>query len=535
MEKSCPPTASAASDSATTSSSSSSHNHNSNSTTARQPPDHVLKQLNKSSLKISKQPHHHHQHLAPHPKHPSQPSIHSTNPQQQPQSQPQPQPQPQPPPQQQPPVYNINKNDFRDVVQKLTGSPAHERFSTPPPIHPPKPPSSRLQRIRPPPLAHVSNRPAPSAQLPLFNHDASLNANATSSTTSNYDSNISSVAGIFNGRPRSPFSPLPPFPTILAELNLLHRFRPGTGSLASLEPQSLSPLPPGTAAFPARKSRSAAAASAAAVHATAFADAVWTAPAVAAIAVYLALSGPAVFIVGTARVSAAVAEVADHKPEVERRYVRDCDFRRKKSHEIPDFFFLYGYVVVGLFPSSNVDLLSFFHGIPSHLLRKSKVENKCSGEKGHPACEASCVLPPHFSPTSAYTVKIGNSVGVDPSIVVVPLACWGVERNRLDGAALEHLSRAGVGIEKMLLYNQSNTISFDLDCQWRLLSRCLQVGMISRPLQSFQDGIRSSAAGGHAITQTGDVHVTFLSLSQDGPKIWPNALLYIPNLSFLPP
>ncbi|KAI8016096.1 VQ motif-containing protein 9 [Camellia lanceoleosa] len=75
--------------------------------------------------------------------------------------------QPPPPPQQtqnlpqQPPVYNIKKSDFRDVVQKLTGSPSHERFSTPPPIHPPKPPSSRLQRIRPPPLAPISNRPPP--------------------------------------------------------------------------------------------------------------------------------------------------------------------------------------------------------------------------------------------------------------------------------------------------------------------------------------------------------------------------------------
>ncbi|PPD81512.1 hypothetical protein GOBAR_DD21545 [Gossypium barbadense] len=62
--------------------------------------------------------------------------------------------------QNQPPVYNINKNNFKDVVQKLTDSPAHEWYSTsPPPIHQPKPQSSRLQRIRPPPLANVSNRP----------------------------------------------------------------------------------------------------------------------------------------------------------------------------------------------------------------------------------------------------------------------------------------------------------------------------------------------------------------------------------------
>ncbi|KAG8369195.1 hypothetical protein BUALT_Bualt15G0125900 [Buddleja alternifolia] len=63
-----------------------------------------------------------------------------------------------PPPQsQQPPVYNINKNDFRDVVQKLTGSPAHERL--PPPVTQPRPPSSRLQRIRPPPLAQIRPQP----------------------------------------------------------------------------------------------------------------------------------------------------------------------------------------------------------------------------------------------------------------------------------------------------------------------------------------------------------------------------------------
>ncbi|KAG6438147.1 hypothetical protein SASPL_103084 [Salvia splendens] len=71
---------------------------------------------------------------------------------------------------QQPPVYNINKNDFRDVVQKLTGSPAHERLPAPaaPAAPQPRPPSSRLQRIRPPPLAQIVNRPQISGvQQPL--------------------------------------------------------------------------------------------------------------------------------------------------------------------------------------------------------------------------------------------------------------------------------------------------------------------------------------------------------------------------------
>ncbi|GAB2224253.1 hypothetical protein Droror1_Dr00005005 [Drosera rotundifolia] len=76
----------------------------------------------------------------------------------------------------QPPVYNINKNDFRDVVQKLTGAPPHNISSPPPPpppqqvpiIQAPKPPSSRLQRIRPPPLSQISNRPPPLLGGPSF-------------------------------------------------------------------------------------------------------------------------------------------------------------------------------------------------------------------------------------------------------------------------------------------------------------------------------------------------------------------------------
>ncbi|KAK4428615.1 VQ motif-containing protein 9 [Sesamum alatum] len=89
---------------------------------------------------------------------------------------------------QQPPVYNINKNDFRDVVQKLTGSPAHERNPTPPPpATQSRPPSSRLQRIRPPPLAQISNRPPQLTQIvPEAGQRAAV----------------------------QPFTPLPPFPSV---------------------------------------------------------------------------------------------------------------------------------------------------------------------------------------------------------------------------------------------------------------------------------------------------------------------------------
>ncbi|KAG4392252.1 hypothetical protein AAZX31_04G097100 [Glycine max] len=105
--------------------------------------------------------------------------------------------------QHQPPVYNINKNDFRDVVQKLTGSPAHDRISTPPPIQPPKPPSSRLQRIRPPPLPQITNRPPP-----LLNPTTLPRPQLPNAVTFNNFSVFS--------RPPAPLSPLPPFPTVHA-------------------------------------------------------------------------------------------------------------------------------------------------------------------------------------------------------------------------------------------------------------------------------------------------------------------------------
>lgn len=67
----------------------------------------------------------------------------------------------------QPQVYNISKNDFRNIVQQLTGSPSHNDPLPRPPQNPPKPQSMRLQRIRPPPLTPI-NRPhiPPPAPVP---------------------------------------------------------------------------------------------------------------------------------------------------------------------------------------------------------------------------------------------------------------------------------------------------------------------------------------------------------------------------------
>ncbi|KAL0361771.1 UNVERIFIED_CONTAM: VQ motif-containing protein 9 [Sesamum radiatum] len=141
------------------------------------------------------------------------------------------QPQPQ---SQQPPVYNINKNDFRDVVQKLTGSPAHERNPTPPPpATQSRPPSSRLQRIRPPPLAQIINRPPQLTQIfPGLQDEAGQRAAV------------------------QPFTPLPPLPSVhpAAESPISAYMRFLQSSSASRAPSPLlngavgprpdSPLPP---------------------------------------------------------------------------------------------------------------------------------------------------------------------------------------------------------------------------------------------------------------------------------------------------
>ncbi|KAG7024552.1 VQ motif-containing protein 9, partial [Cucurbita argyrosperma subsp. argyrosperma] len=203
MEKSC--------QSSVTGDSSAANNGGSAAATGR---DQYLRHLDKLSHKISK------------PSFVKKPggfdsSIHSNPNFTQNQSLPQPPPpelavqaQTQHPPQHnQPPVYNINKNDFRDVVQKLTGSPAHERFSNPPPIHPPKPQSSRLQRIRPPPLANVSNRPPP-----MINSAVPIPQSQQPPPHGLNPRNFISSANNFGpiGRPIAPLSPLPPLPAVHA-------------------------------------------------------------------------------------------------------------------------------------------------------------------------------------------------------------------------------------------------------------------------------------------------------------------------------
>ncbi|CAJ2641210.1 unnamed protein product [Trifolium pratense] len=193
MDKSCQQSSS---DSTTTSTDNNTNNNN-----------NYLRHLNKLSHKISKPPILKPQTSFDHPiPPPQQQNNNNNNPLQQhpPQN-----------PQHQPPVYNINKNDFRDVVQKLTGAPTSDRISTPQPIQQqPKQQSSRLQRIRPPPLPHITNRPPPllnaPPQLPLPQHqqnNLNFNFNAV-----NFNQNFPG----FGRAPAAPLSPLPPFPTVHA-------------------------------------------------------------------------------------------------------------------------------------------------------------------------------------------------------------------------------------------------------------------------------------------------------------------------------
>eukprot|EP01018_Ginkgo_biloba_P009224 Gb_06005 [translate_table: standard] len=120
------------------------------------------------------------------------------------------------------PVYNIDKNDFRNIVQKLTGPPAP--IPPPPPpvlLHPSnptstqtsnaipntkQPPNPRLHRIRPPPLQPVFsfNKLMPNA-APL----TSISFPSHSNPNPNPNPNPSSAFQF--SAPSSPmFSPLPP-------------------------------------------------------------------------------------------------------------------------------------------------------------------------------------------------------------------------------------------------------------------------------------------------------------------------------------
>ena len=57
-------------------------------------------------------------------------------------------------------VYNINKTDFRSIVQQLTGLGSTSSVNPPQTNHP-KPPNSRLVKVRPAPLTQLNHPPPP--------------------------------------------------------------------------------------------------------------------------------------------------------------------------------------------------------------------------------------------------------------------------------------------------------------------------------------------------------------------------------------
>ncbi|CAJ1974080.1 unnamed protein product [Sphenostylis stenocarpa] len=221
MDKSCHPSAESTNTSISTTSASNSNNSR----------DQYLRHLNKLSQKISKpiikKP------TFDHPQTQTQTQPQNPNPNTNPQTQAQQNLQ------HQPPVYNINKNEFRDVVQRLTGSPGHDRISTPPPIQQPKPPSSRLQRIRPPPLPQITNRPPPLLNPTTLPRPQLPNVNSNTVSFNNFS--------VF-ARPPAPLSPLPPFPTVHAPAESpISAYMRDLQNLVGSNPKhfsGFSPLPP---------------------------------------------------------------------------------------------------------------------------------------------------------------------------------------------------------------------------------------------------------------------------------------------------
>eukprot|EP00262_Sarcandra_glabra_P021694 TRINITY_DN9289_c0_g3_i1.p1 TRINITY_DN9289_c0_g3~~TRINITY_DN9289_c0_g3_i1.p1 ORF type:complete len:313 (-),score=10.64 TRINITY_DN9289_c0_g3_i1:560-1498(-) len=131
-----------------------------------------------------------------------------------------------PKPQPQPQVYNISKNDFRNIVQQLTGSPSQDPPPQPPlpPHNPPKPASMRLQKIRPPPLTPINRPRMPMPpSVPNFNAHPHAHAHAhvpTSTTINNNNNNSNNNNNhhpnslYFSSRPtyqQPSLSPLPAF------------------------------------------------------------------------------------------------------------------------------------------------------------------------------------------------------------------------------------------------------------------------------------------------------------------------------------
>ncbi|KAG6500133.1 hypothetical protein ZIOFF_039947 [Zingiber officinale] len=146
-------------------------------------------------------------------------------------------PSPPPPPQQ---IYNISKNDFRAVVQQLTGSPSRDHLRPQPPPRP-RPPSSRLLKIRPPPLSPIAPPPHPNPNL-----RAPAWASSPVSAYMRYlESTLLGPASSSRHRPPPPFPSPPPLallsPRLIMSPNSFLSPSP-SGYLNLLSPRSPYPL-----------------------------------------------------------------------------------------------------------------------------------------------------------------------------------------------------------------------------------------------------------------------------------------------------
>ncbi|KAK7385330.1 hypothetical protein VNO78_31046 [Psophocarpus tetragonolobus] len=126
-------------------------------------------------------------------------------------------------PESQPHVYNISKNDFRDMVQKLTGSPGHTPQTKPVA-------TSRLHRLRPPPLPQVVSHltplqsgnvavtlPSPLPPFPTVHAESPVSAYMRSSMASSSESEFQIPSwpvtyGCFNSFASSPVALSPTVP-----------------------------------------------------------------------------------------------------------------------------------------------------------------------------------------------------------------------------------------------------------------------------------------------------------------------------------
>ncbi|KAL1829962.1 hypothetical protein DCAR_0209354 [Daucus carota subsp. sativus] len=103
----------------------------------------------------------------------------------------------------QPQVYNINKNDFRNIVQQLTGSPSHHDPLPRPPQNPSKrrPPHLAPINVNRPQMSQMPHRPAPLPvpSLPPSGSAVPLNNNFSRPPSGNF------------GPPLPPMMP-PPYP-----------------------------------------------------------------------------------------------------------------------------------------------------------------------------------------------------------------------------------------------------------------------------------------------------------------------------------